>query len=437
MKIERLVLKNFRGIREMDLEFNEKLTVLIGPNGAGKSSILHAMALPLSDVFKQPPYWEKGEMSGVKNSDILNGESSAQVEVFLKTHGKPDHPDFHLGFSRDESQGVDGTATSTLNKSPSVGQMEESLRRDRKSSGSLLAVRYLPERRIGRGHAEPVSADVLAPKFAYRSALTSGWGHRQFFSWFRKVQNADLQSLQVPWARALDMLKNGEQPPGTNAHLHAARMSIADFMHANALHYDFGENTFFVDKDGQTMSVNQLSDGEKGLLGLVGNLTYRLAVAYSHLTDANELPREAEAVVMIDEMELHLHPKWQRTVVPRLLETFPNVQFIITTHSPQVLGEIHSKDIILLEDAPQGIQHGRFSREVHGMTSGHILEALMGARERTGGVEDAIREASAAIERNDLQRAKELLAELSEDSRDIPELERIAMRIRREEAIGQ
>jgi len=435
MKIERLVLKNFRGIREMDLEFNEKLTVLIGPNGAGKSSILHAIAFPLSDIFKQPPYWERKKTSGVRNSDILTGESSAEVQVFLRSPGKPDHPDFDLALSRDESQGVDEAATSTLKKSTLVKQMEEDLRRDRKSSGSLLAVRYLPERHIGRGHARPVGRDVLAPSFAYGSALDCGRGHRRFFSWFRKVQNSDLMSLEVPWNEALQMLKRGERPPGTDSHLFAVRTAIADFIDGRALHFE--ENAFYIDKGGQTLSINQLSDGERVLLGLVGDLTHRLSIAYPHLTGSGELLQKAEAVVMIDEMELHLHPKWQRMAVPRLLKTFPNVQFIITTHSPQVLGEIHSKNIMLLEDTPQGIQHSRFSREVYGMTSGHILEALMGTPERTEKVEDAIGEAYAAIERNDLKRAKKLLAKLTEDSKDSPELEPIAMRIRRKEAIGK
>jgi len=251
------------------------------------------------------------------------------------------------------------------------------------------------------------------------------------------MQNADSQSLQVPWAQALEMLKNGERPLGTNPHLHAARESICDFMHARALHYDVGEDTFFVYKDKQALSVNQLSDGEKALLALVGDLTYRLSVTHPHLTGSDELLQKAEAVVMIDEMEAHLHPAWQRMVVPRLLETFPNVQFIITTHSPQVLGEIKSENIVMLEDAPQGIQHYRFSREVHGMASSHILEALMGTPERAEDVKDAVKKAYLAIERNETEEAKELLAKLSQDAKDIPELERIAMGIRRKEAVGK
>lgn len=437
MKIERLVLKNFRGIREMDLEFDERLTVLAGLNGAGKSSILHALALPLSDVFKQPPSWEKGKPCGVKNSDISNGKASGRIRVLLRSDRKSDEPDFDLAVEHDASHGFDEAASPELKKSASVNRMEDSLHRDRESSGSLLAIRYVPERHMGPGHANRVRGDVLAPRFAYRSALYCGSGWRQFFSWFRNRQNADLMSLEKPWNEALQMLRRGERPPGTDPHLFAVRKAIADFMDGRALYVE--EKTFYIYKykEERQLGVNQLSDGEKGLLGLVGDLTHRLSITHPHLIDSDELLEKAEAVVMIDEVEQHLHPAWQRMVVPRLLETFPNVQFIITTHSPQVLGEIKSKNIVVLEDTPQGIQHRRFSREVHGMTSSHILEALMGTPERTETVQDAVRDAYSAIERNELQEAKHLLAKLTEEAEDIPDLERIAMRIRRKEAIGK
>jgi predicted ATP-binding protein involved in virulence len=443
MRIERLVLKNFRGIREMDLELNRNLTVLVGVNGAGKSSILDAVALPLSDVFQEPPYWRRNrssrarEPSGVKNSDVLNGQSFATIQIFLQSSRKSDRPDFDLEISRDESRGIDGTATTRLKKSTFVEQMEENLRRDQQSLGSLLAIRYIPERRISGKHAAPVGRDFVAPKFGYESALLVGQGIRQFFDWVQKAQSAESQKLEVSWKDALEMLKNGERPPGADPHLFAARKAIADFMHGKGLYFSVEDKAFFVHKNGLAMSINQLSDGEKSLLALVGDVTHRLSLTHPHLAESDRLLNEAEAVVMIDEIELHLHPQWQRMVVPRLVETFPNVQFIITTHSPQVLGEVHSENIVLLEKMAEGIRYGRFSKEVYGMTSNHILEAVMETPERSTRVGSPVREAYAALERGDVARAKELLAKLSEEARDIADVERIAMRIRRKEAVGK
>lgn len=82
------------------------------------------------------------------------------------------------------------------------------------------------------------------------------------------------------------------------------------------------------------LDVLQLSDGEKCTLALFGDIARRLAIANPSLDD----PLQGDGVVLIDELELHMHTSWQRKVISMLKKTFPNIQFIITTHSPQILG---------------------------------------------------------------------------------------------------
>ena len=89
-------------------------------------------------------------------------------------------------------------------------------------------------------------------------------------------------------------------------------------------------------KDDTTLEIGQLSDGEKCTIALIGDLARRLALA----NPEKKNPLEGSGIALIDEVELHMHPKWQRKIIPMLSETFPNIQFIITTHSPQVLGEL-------------------------------------------------------------------------------------------------
>lgn len=94
-----------------------------------------------------------------------------------------------------------------------------------------------------------------------------------------------------------------------------------------------------VKKNGREYSVDQLSDGEKCTLALIGDLARRLALANQN----SENPLAGSGIVLIDEIELHMHPSWQRKVFPVLRKTFPNIQFIVTTHSPQVLGEVSNQ----------------------------------------------------------------------------------------------
>ncbi|MDM8525382.1 AAA family ATPase [Desulfococcaceae bacterium HSG8] len=97
-------------------------------------------------------------------------------------------------------------------------------------------------------------------------------------------------------------------------------------------------------KNNSEFSIEQLSDGEKCLIALIGDIARRLAIANPSLDD----PLQGKAVILIDEIDLHLHPSWQRMILPGLLATFPKCQFVITTHSPQVLGETDARHIFLL-----------------------------------------------------------------------------------------
>ncbi len=88
-----------------------------------------------------------------------------------------------------------------------------------------------------------------------------------------------------------------------------------------------------IDKHGETLNVSQLSQGEKSLMTLVGDIARRLAMMNPSLAS----PLEGDGIVLIDEVDLHLHPKWQRSLLERLTTTFPGCQFVVTTHSPLVV----------------------------------------------------------------------------------------------------
>lgn len=104
--------------------------------------------------------------------------------------------------------------------------------------------------------------------------------------------------------------------------------------------------TMVVEKEGEELDVNQLSQGEKSLLALVGDIARRLALLNPSLAN----PLEGEGVVMIDEVDLHLHPKWQHDLIDKLVATFPNVQFILTTHSPHVISDRPDILVYALDD---------------------------------------------------------------------------------------
>lgn len=163
--------------------------------------------------------------------------------------------------------------------------------------------------------------------------------------------------------------------------------------------------TLVIDRAGHKIPVRQLSDGERGTLALVLDLTRRLAQAHPEMADP---AAEAEAVVLIDEIDLHLHPKWQRMIVKNLTEAFPRCQFIATTHSPQVIGEVEHERIHIMADGEVYSPPHSF-----GIDSSRVLEEIMDARPRTKEVQDFLQDLSKAIGNRQHDKARSLPDQLA------------------------
>ena len=183
-----------------------------------------------------------------------------------------------------------------------------------------------------------------------------------------------------------------------------------------------------IDKKDETYDLDQLSDGEKNLIALIGDIARRLTLGNPRINN----PLEGDGIILIDEIDLHLHPSWQRLVIPKLLEVFPNCQFFISTHSPQVLSHVKPKNIFLLEQDKEGLTY-RNADETYGMSLDRVVELVMGDESRPKIVSNNLDKLFELIERNKLNEAKKLIKELIEDMRTDPEIMRAEMLIRKKE----
>jgi len=184
-------------------------------------------------------------------------------------------------------------------------------------------------------------------------------------------------------------------------------------------------------KNGQSLTVNQLSDGEKCLMAMVGDLARRIAIANPRRQNA----LAGEGVVLIDEIDLHLHPKWQRMVVPQLLDTFPNCQFIISTHSPHVVTHIKPNNLFLLRETADGIVAERPS-ESYGKNVDRVLQDLMGLETtRPDKVNVELRRLYEQIDQAKFSDAHQTIQDLKKEIGDDPELVKAGVLIKRKELI--
>ena len=137
------------------------------------------------------------------------------------------------------------------------------------------------------------------------------------------------------------------------------------------------ESQMLIDKNSSTLNILQLSQGEKSLLALVADIARRLVLLNPSLND----PLQGNGIVLIDEIDLHLHPGWQQSVIPNLLKTFPNIQFIVTTHSPQVVSTVKHTAIRVIESDQKSprISLVHFS---YGAEAQQMLEQVLGVEAR-------------------------------------------------------
>jgi predicted ATP-binding protein involved in virulence len=163
-----------------------------------------------------------------------------------------------------------------------------------------------------------------------------------------------------------------------------------------------------------------LSDGQRTVLALVLDIVRRMLTMNGHLRERATL--ETPGLILIDEIETHLHPRWQREITTGLQRAFPAVQFVVTTHSPQVLSELRAEQIILLQPGATETSH---PDRAMGLSSNEILEEVMDGSSRNAEIAQLIRDIENALEDEELAKAQTDLEKLKSKVGEIPEVLRL------------
>ena len=173
------------------------------------------------------------------------------------------------------------------------------------------------------------------------------------------------------------------------------------------------------------LSINQLSAGYRNMLALVMDFARRLAQANPQM----ENPLEAEAVLMIDELDLHLHPTWQQKIIPDLRKVFPNTQIIATTHSPEIVTTVQRHQVKILENH----QIKECPSPTRGMKSSDIVSSVLGLENLRPDTEESrtLTALFEAIDNGNLEEAKLFRDKLQDWKSFDPDITRADMQIRR------
>ncbi len=425
MYVQKLNLDRFRGGQSTTFELHDCLNVFVGMNGAGKSTILDATAILLSWLVNRIKH---SGASGrpITEPDINNSGSSANLSIVLKS--SDDHYGWNIAKVRKGYRKKDAISGLTMASEAAKQFQSAIIQTNGKMNLPLFA--YYPVNRsvldIPLRIREKYRFDMLS---AYDDLLTSSANFRTFFEWFRERENLENENR-----RYIDQRIKPEGFQFPDPQLESVRKALTQFMpefqnltvRRNPLRME-------VMKNGQKLTVSQLSDGEKCLMAMVGDLARRMAIA----NPLRDNPLEGEGVVLIDEIDLHLHPKWQRTIIPGLRSVFPRCQLLVSTHSPHVITHIQPENLFLLRMTDQGMEALRPS-ESYGKTVERVLEDLMGLETtRPDEIQNALRNIYEQIDGNDFAKAKAMIADLEKRIGKDPELVKANVLIRRKELIGK
>ena len=395
MRIDKLQVHNFRGFSDTEIVLNGKDAIFYGVNGMGKSSILDVCNLLFSRIMQEAAQDEQITASLLGEKDVKVGEEEAKITLFLEDQGN------NFQYYRKRIQGKNLHNSKELKRVSEyirkqyLGdylETEEEYENDDTEALVNFIVKFIEEiyeiKNIKKVNNENIPVYVfygvdrynektrkLRRRYTGAAGKLDAWrdsafggviNFRLFFEWFRGRQEYE-NSMRV------------ETPNAEDPQLHAVKKAIL-----NALGDGFSEIRVKVtEEDAELIVIKkelelafyQLSEGEKSVIALVGDLSRRLAIA----NPKRENPLEGDGIVLIDEIDLHLHPKWQEKIFPALQNTFPNIQFIVSTHAPKVLESVDEniQVIRLHEDAETHLVLAEPMEPMNGWDVNTILEDYM------------------------------------------------------------
>jgi len=369
MKIDALFMQNFRCFKDLKIEFDKKTTVFVGINGAGKTAILDAIAISFGRLLTKLPNI-KG--IGTSPSDIRitsKGRKVSHMLCFVSVSEAGQAIEWSVNRNRDTSSRTKFEILKSVKKEYVKGMKEldnfiNSII-DSENEGldyiMPLLVYYGTDRAVFDTPMRRRNFKTEFKRFdSLAGALNPSANFKQAFEWFHAKENEEVREQRK--RRSFEFAD-----PELETVRRAINKVIPEFSNPRT---ELRPLRFLVDQttaDGTfTFDLNQLSDGYRTTLALVLDLARRMAEA-NPPTPSHPDPLVAEAIVLIDEIDLHLHPKWQQRIVHDLEKALPKTQFIVTTHSPQVLTTVSSSKIRVIENgqifaAPPGTEGAESTR---------------------------------------------------------------------------
>ena len=387
LHLRSLKLRNFKGVAELDLALDESLTLLAGVNGVGKTSVIQALVTATTHTWHLKPPHEY-PVHGLPDNVARTGTSGPDIALEL---GWGERLSVPAGYS------LEGRRL-RLDKSHAQ-RLSENLKKQR---APLPLIVYYEQNRVANPASGRRNVTVSSRENRDTSLQTTVFSPIEFKTWFfekeadegretRERQNLKFEDPELKAIRGLLTQLDGfsavrsRKPP------------------------DSSERVLLLEKDGIEVPFDSLSGGEQAFFLLAADLARRLMLEFPDKPVAT-----VPGLVCIDEIELHLHPAWQRRILRSLVETFPACQFVVSTHSPQVIAGVESRHVRLLESGENGVRKVSQPIASKGHDSNYVLKGILDTPERDQEVSQLLAEFDRLADDGAFEQAERVLNKLDD-----------------------
>ena len=399
MFLKNVTAKNFKGFEDISIEFAEGINLLIGNNGAGKTSLIEALSIALGTSFSLVNGIEEKDMGDETVRYVYKKDGDA-THSFVRQF--PQKIICELQWDKDDLYpiGLSRAGYSQLADEIDYGlsrRISDSLNDSKKKMPIFCLQKFDRDWKVYMGKHALLSPNGMTLRLdGYKDCLLGGGIEEVIQSWCLKMSFLEYQKKHT--VHEYQLFQN------TIKKFMAIMLDISDDIKIEySIETQGMEITIGEHKD----SIYNLSTGYRAILSMIMELAYRAAVLNPTMEDFSEL----EGVVLIDEIDAHLHPKWQWKILDAMRQVFPCVQFIIATHSPIVISSIKDARIIKIID----LKTTEVLEPAYGYTADEVLELRQGSTSRPENIVERKRQLELAVDDGDFVRADDIVQSVKEE----------------------
>lgn len=412
MHLDVVSIKNYRCFEQLDIFLHERLTLFVGKNGAGKSAILDAIAVAASTflcgiegaasrtIVRDDAKYNFYELEGII-------DSQHQFPVVITGRGEC-YTERNIEWSRSLNSAEGKT---TIKDAQELVKCAEQMQNRIMEGDSDVILPILSFYSTGRLYAQKKEKRNLQTlqKFnrqvGYLDCMAAESNEKMMLNWFEKMTMKSLQNQQKTGiAEKTVQLRVVERA------ICRCFESVSGYSNA-ALSFDLDTHRMIVEYSSERgekcrFALNEMSDGYKNTLSMIGDIAYRMAVLNPQLGE--EILERTPGIVLIDEIDLHLHPEWQQTILKDLQSAFPKVQFIVTSHAPAVINSVSKESIRILDSGKvyQPLQ------QTYGRDVNSILREVMQVEDRPEEIRKLLSDFYRLIDEGKPEKAERLLSDI-------------------------